>query len=273
MTGTKKSACGHHKKHLRRTSHVLDGCRYVICLKCNEYRSERTLMRIFEGGNAEFNEMPMWDGEWFHWETFSTFMHKPAKEDFVTKALKGPVEFMTYVYLTVSHLIGVEGLFAYAAMAYPEYERALQYVNYMYLCVVILHGVHWFQKRLYFVPKMLMQMRPYVEEFTAHKDELGMSPRELVDAIRELRGGLVKTTQSAPIEAPPIPEDNAPSEPLPTENGMAQGMCRYEWLNLTPGMDIAGHTHVCGNNKGHQGDHICIYCRLVASEKSGSGGN
>jgi len=61
----------------------------------------------------------------------------------------------TYLNLTVAHLVPIEGLFAYVAMEMPEYGSALQYINYMYLCFVALHGVHYFHKRLLIVRKVM----------------------------------------------------------------------------------------------------------------------
>ena len=61
-----------------------------------------------------------------------------------------------YLNITVAHLVLVEGLFAWIAMSMPpEYERALQYINYMYLCFVALHGLQYFHKRLLIVRKVM----------------------------------------------------------------------------------------------------------------------
>lgn len=152
--------------------------------------------RVKDGLYIKFDDAPM--PVWFSDEELKDFVFE---EDFVTKTLKTPMEFKSYLYLTVAHLIVIEGLFVYAAMAYPDYERGMAYVNYMYMLVVILHGIHWFQKRLYFVPKMLHSIRPYIEAFEGAKDELGMSPEEMVVMMRTFRGK--PTGERKPTPPPP----------------------------------------------------------------------
>jgi len=132
-------------------------------------------------------------------------------KDFIKEALKGPIQLKWYLYVTVTHLIFVEVGFMYLVGAVPEFEKYMIFVNYCYLCVVLLHGIHWFQKRLWFVMKMLLIAKPYVEALEANKDELGMSPEEMVALLRSL-----KPRKGEVVKAPaPDTFDNSIYAPVP----------------------------------------------------------
>lgn len=53
------------------------------------------------------------------------------------------------MYITVAHLIPIEIIFAVVSHYYVEWATSVLFVNYIYGCVVVLHGIGFMKNKLH----------------------------------------------------------------------------------------------------------------------------